>query len=103
MRVRVLADDDWENSIAVEGYEPKPGEDMNPYYNAVSPGYFATLGLPLVAGREFLATDVNGALKVGIVNQKFAQLYFGGRNAVGRHFGLAATRAPKPILRLSAL
>src|SRR5215472_8389914 len=37
--VRVLANDDWENTITVEGYEPKPGEDMNPYYNAISPDY----------------------------------------------------------------
>ena len=98
--VRVLADDDWENSIAVEGYEPKPGEDMNPYYNAVSPGYFATLGLPLIAGREFLASDVNGAHKVGIVNQKFAQLYFGGRNAVGRHFGFGGDPGTKTDIEI---
>jgi len=85
--VRVLDDNDWEYSITVDGYQPKPGEDMAPFYNAVSPGYFRTLGLKLLAGREFLPSDIGNSHKVGIVNEKWAQKYFGGRDVVGRHFG----------------
>jgi predicted permease len=93
--VRVLDDNDWEYNITVEGYQPKPGEDMAPFYNAVSPGYFATLGLKLMAGREFLPSDIGNPHKVGIVNEKWAQKYFGGRNAVGRHFGFGGDPGTK--------
>ena len=85
--VRILDNDEWDSSIAVEGYEPKPGEDMSPFFNGVSPGYFATLGLPLVAGRDILASDITSKHKVGLVTEKFAKTYFGNRSAVGRHFG----------------
>ena len=98
--VRVLDDNDWENSITVEGYEPKPGEDIGPYYNAVSPGYCATLGLKLVAGREFLPSDVGTSHKVGIVNEKWAQKYFGGRNTLGRHFGFGGDPGTKTDIEI---
>jgi predicted permease len=93
--VRLLDDNDWENTITVEGYQPKPGEDMGPYYNAVSPGYCATLGLKLLAGREFLPSDIGNSHKVGIVNEKWAQRYFAGRNALGRHFGFGGDPGTK--------
>ncbi len=98
--VRVLDDNDWEQSISVEGYDPKPGEDIGPYYNAISPGYCATLGLKLVAGREFLPSDVGKSHKVGIVNQKWAQKYFGGRNALGRHFGFGGDPGTKTDIEI---
>jgi len=93
--VRVLDFNEWDNTVNVEGYEAKPGEDMNPYYNAVSPGYFATLGLPVVAGREFTAADGIGKNKVGIVNEKFARRYFGDRNPIGRRFGFGGDPSSK--------
>jgi predicted permease len=98
--VRVLNNDEWDSSIAVEGYQPKPGEDMSPYYNAVSPGYCATLGLQLLAGREFLPSDVGNSHKVGIVNEKWAQKYFKGRNPVGRHFGFEGDAATKTDIEI---
>ena len=93
--VRVLDDNEWDSTISVEGYEPKPGEDMNPYFNAVSPGYFATLGLPLRLGREFLPTDEAGRQKVAIVNEKFARRYFGDRNPIGRRIGFGGDPGTK--------
>jgi predicted permease len=98
--VRVLDNDDWESTIAVDGYEPKPDEDMSPYYNAVSPGYCATLGLKLVAGREFLPSDIGNSHKVGIVNEKWAHKYFGGRNALGRHFGFGGDPGTKTDIEI---
>ena len=85
--VRVLDFGEWDNTVTVEGYEAKPGEDMNPYYNAVSPAYFSTLGIPMLAGRDFSPADAAGTNKVGIVNEKFSKRFFGDRNPVGRHFG----------------
>ena len=87
--VRVLANDDWSNSVRVEGYQPARDENMNPHYNAVSPGYFATLDIPLLEGRAFTEADRNGAPKVGIVNETFAERYFKGQSAIGRHFGFS--------------
>jgi predicted permease len=85
--VRILNFGEWDNTVTVEGYEPKPGEDMSPFYNAVSPGYFATLGIAIMEGRDFAAADAGTAHMVGIVNQKFARRYFGDRSPIGRHFG----------------
>jgi hypothetical protein len=38
---RILGEDEWDSTVNVEGYTPKPGEDMNPQFNAISPDYFA--------------------------------------------------------------
>jgi predicted permease len=88
----------WDSTITIEGYAAKPGESMNPYCNAVSPGYFKTLGIPLLLGRDFDERDTlwsNEPLdamkpppyKVVIVNESFVKHYFGERNPVGRHIG----------------
>ncbi len=92
----ILENEQWDSTINVEGYTSKPGEDMNPQFNAVSPGYFATLGVPLVAGRDFDERDT-GTIRhsgipfpipnVAIVNETLARRYFGNRSPLGRHIG----------------
>ena len=86
--VRPLSGDQWDSSVQAEGYEPTPGENMQVHFNAVSPGYFDTLGVAILEGRDFRESDVEGAPKVGIVNQKFVDYFFGGEHAVGRRFGI---------------
>ncbi len=92
----ILEGDQWDSTINVEGYASKPGEDMNPQFNAVSPGYFATLGVPLVSGRDFTERDSGTILhpgipfpipNVAIVNETLARRYFGNRSPLGRHIG----------------
>lgn len=85
--VKLLSFDEWDSTITVEGYAAKPGEDMNPWVNYVSPGFFHTLAIPLYAGREFTARDQLGAPKVAIVNESFARYYFGDRSPLGRRIG----------------
>lgn len=87
--VPLLSFDEWDSTVAVEGYTAKPGEDMNPWLNYVSPGFFKTLQIPLYGGRDFTVRDQLGAPKVAIVNEKFARRYFGDRNPVGRHIGMS--------------
>ncbi|HZU25170.1 MAG TPA: ABC transporter permease, partial [Bryobacteraceae bacterium] len=70
-------------SILIDGYTEKPGEDKGVLRDWLSPGYFSTLGTPMIAGREFTDADRRDAPPVAIVNEEFARKYLGG-NALGR-------------------
>jgi predicted permease len=85
--VSLLAGDEWDSTTAVEGHQAKDGEDMQAFMNAVSPGYFETMGIRLLEGRDFTAADVKENPRVVIVNRKFAQHFFKDKSAVGRHVG----------------
>lgn len=69
--------------IAVDGYIPRPDEQPTVEYNQVGPGYFGTVGVPLVSGRAFTAVDDQNTQPVAIVNERMAAEYWGGRNPVG--------------------
>jgi len=71
--------------IAVDGYEPPAnGQSTDELYNEVSPEYFATMGIPLVSGREFTRADDENAPRVAIVNQTMVARYWRGQNPVGQ-------------------
>ncbi len=70
--------------IAVDGYEPPPNEQPTAEYNEVSPDYFATLGIPLISGREFTGADDENAARVAIVNQTMIARYWRGQNPIGQ-------------------
>jgi predicted permease len=80
------------STIRVEGYESKEGEDMNPRFNSVAPGFFETLGIPLVGGRDVAESDVLDAPKVAVVNEVFARYFFKDQSPIGRRFGLGRSR-----------
>ena len=86
--VPLIAGDNWGNSLAVEGFEAGPDTDVNASFNAIGPGYFRTMGIPLIAGREFTRADAAGTPKVAIVNQAFARKFNLGDNPIGKRFGL---------------
>lgn len=75
----------WWRSIWVEGQPPDKQQMTG--FNVVGPGFFSTVGIPLVQGREFSSRDAVGAPKVTIINQAFAKQYFPEQNPIGRHFG----------------
>ena len=77
----------WEE-ISVNGYTPSTGENMKLWRNIVSPGYFATLRIPFLAGRDFTDRDTLTSQPVAIVNETFVRRYFAGQRAVGRKFRL---------------
>jgi predicted permease len=85
--IALMTDSNWSSTVKVEGYQPKEGEDMNPDVNGVGPGFFATMGQPLLAGREFTVKDVAGAPKVAIINETMSKYFFGKDNPLGRHIG----------------
>ena len=72
--------------IKVAGREPPGGQDAGwrEDWNVVTPGYFATMGIPLVRGRDFAESDRAGAGDVAILNEAFAAALFPGQDAVGR-------------------
>jgi predicted permease len=72
-------------AFAVEGAVRKNGdEDVRANFRSVSPGFFSTLGVPLVEGREFRDTDKDGADRVVIISQSVARNLFPGQEAIGR-------------------
>jgi predicted permease len=73
----------------VEGYVPPAGQDPTYQYAAISPRYFATMRIPLLAGRDFIETDDSSAPLVAIVNEAFTQRFWPGREAVGQRFNSA--------------
>ena len=88
--IPVLAQSVSSATVWIEGYDAADGEDMNPRFNDVSPGFFATLGLPLLRGRDFTAVDRQGTPPVAVVNEVMAQRYFAGQDPIGRRFGFGA-------------
>lgn len=87
--VPILAGDEWDSSMSVEGHRAKDGEDMQAFMNAVSPGYFETMKVPLLEGRDFRRGDAvdTDKLQVAIVNRRFAEHFFPGRSAIGKRIG----------------
>jgi predicted permease len=86
--VPILAGDEWDNSMSVEGHKPADGEDMQAFMNALTPGYFETMQIPILEGRDFRASDQkDGRWTVAIVNQKFAKHFFKGASALGKRIG----------------
>ena len=86
--VPILTGDEWDNSIAVEGLAFKATDIPDPHMQFMSPDYFKTMNIPILAGRDFRMSDGRSAPKVCIVNEKFAKRYFKDGNAVGRHIGM---------------
>jgi predicted permease len=70
--------------VAVEGYETAPGEQPTVDYNEIGPGYLATMGIPLVGGREFTRADNETAPLVAVVNEAMAAQFWKGENPVGK-------------------
>jgi macrolide transport system ATP-binding/permease protein len=69
--------------IAVDGYQPPPEESPTVEYDEIGPDYLVTMGIPLVAGREFTRGDDEKASPVAVVNETMAQRYWQGRNPLG--------------------
>jgi predicted permease len=102
----VFASDDYVSNFTAEGYPSHPGEDTDALYDFIGPNYFSTMGIPLIAGREFTEADASTGPKVCIINQKEAQRFFTGRNPIGLHIthgaGRIYTNLPMEIIGVVA-
>ena len=101
----LLGNGGWGMELTVDGYQAPRGESAGAALNAVSPGYFTTMGIPLLAGREFDAHDDHTTAiqegwpyRVAVVNEAFAKRYFKGANPIGRRIGIGGNPGtPTPI------
>jgi predicted permease len=84
--IPMLADSDSFSNITVQGYNAQEDEDMSIGQNWVGPDFLATMGIPLLKGREFSEADTATSPKVAIINEAMARRYFAGRDPVGLHF-----------------
>ena len=84
---QLLAGGTSDSYISVEGHQTKDGENMQAYMNWLSPGYFDSMGVPLLEGRDFDRRDIKRNAKVATVNRKFAEHFFKEKSPIGRHLG----------------
>jgi predicted permease len=99
--VPVLSGDEWDSSMSVEGHTSGDGEDMQAFMNGISPGYWKTMGVTLVEGRDFDQRDSGKDVRVAIVNRAFTTHYFGHRSPIGRHIGFGG--GPKTKLNIEII
>jgi predicted permease len=86
-----MSGDNWGSNITVDGHDT--GERLTASWNRVTPGYFETIGTPLLRGRVFTDRDRPGAPLVTVVNQAFAARFFGDSDPIGRRIGFARERS----------
>lgn len=108
--MRILEGGEWDSSVTVEGYQAKEGEGPQPYMNMITPNYFATMGIPLVRGRDFTMSDTqeiqhgeeadSKVPTVVMINQTFAKKYFQGRDPIGRHIGFGSDPGTKTDMQV---
>ncbi len=90
--VPILSGSNWGTDVSVEGFESGPDIDSNSRFNSVGPGYFRTLGMPLLAGREFTPGDLGDEATVAVINEAFARKFgLDPRDAVGK--GMSTNRS----------
>jgi predicted permease len=82
--VPLLAGSNWGNDVHVQGFPEGPDVDNNARFNEVGAGYFRTLGIPMISGKEFSASEASGEERVAIVNEAFAKKFGLGQDAVGK-------------------
>src|SRR5215468_4015832 len=93
-RQMLLTGGRWDSSITIPGVEAREGNQPWSFFNAVTPGYFEVLGIPIKAGRDLRWNDWGGSKKLCLVNEALVNEYIGGANAVGRLMARGARNAP---------
>ena len=84
-----LVGDIWGNSFAIEGRPvPAPADSPAAVYRVIFPGYFRTMGLPLIGGRDITEADNLNSPGVVIINDRMAKLYWPGQNPIGQRITL---------------
>jgi len=72
-------------TMEVEGFKATSDEDRTARFDQAGPGYFTTIGVPILLGRDFTERDVPGAPRVTVINDTMARFYFPNQNPIGKH------------------
>ncbi len=92
-----LSGDNWGRSLTVEGYPVlSVGQAPMIQHTVVTPGYFQTLGIPIIAGRDFTDWDTNDSEKVTIIDERLAREYWPNESAVGKRVRFGPPEANEP-------
>jgi predicted permease len=91
---RLLTGGRWDSSITIPGVPAKDGNFPWSFFNAVTPGYFEALGIPVKMGRDFTWRDWGGSRRLCMVNESLVQEYLAGQSPVGRMMSQGITQAP---------
>lgn len=89
----VFGNGGWNEDIRTAGSDQQLEEGRVPF-NMVGPGFFSTVGIPLLIGREFGEADRENSPKVAVVNQSFAHRFFGNESPIGKRFGEGGRASP---------
>ena len=90
--------------VALQGYQPAPGEDMEIHFNVVGPGYFEAMRIPVVQGRSVNTMDTRGAPGVVVVNEAFVRRYWPGENPLGKRLSVGViTENDRPVFPLEVV
>jgi predicted permease len=92
-RIALIGGGSSSTGIDVQGFVPAANERTGTNYNETSPGFFRTVGMPLLAGRDFTDADVSTSPKVAIVNESFARRFKLGADPIGRRFRRGGTES----------
>jgi predicted permease len=84
----------WDSSITIPGVEAKNGNQPWSFFNAITPGYFQALGIPIKWGRDLTWADWGGARKLCLVNEALVTEYLDGSNPVGRMMAQGIRHTP---------
>lgn len=114
--MRILQGSEWDSSMTAEGYNARADQGPEPYMNSIGPNYFATLGVPILQGRDFTTKDTltvnHGQDHEGkpnifpatiIINESFAKKFFKGRNPLGLHLGFGSDPGTKTDMEIIAV
>ena len=88
------------SNVTIEGYTATEDEDMNLHQNYITPRYFAAMGTPLIAGREFDERDTAQSAKVCVISEAVARKHFAGRNPLGRKIAIGSGDNVKPDIEI---
>lgn len=94
--VPVMEGNEWDSSVTVDSYQAKATEGLDPHMNFVSPGYFKSMDVPILQGRDFRPSDQGkDAPKVCMINERFAKKYFPEGRALGHRIGMGSDPGTK--------
>lgn len=98
--IAAFTDSNSSSNITVDGYPAGEDEEMNVGQNFIGPGYFSTMGIPLLQGREFGPSDTASSPKVAIINEAMARRFFANRSPIGSKFTFGAGDKVRPDIEI---